>query len=169
MKHKKTIIFIILIAILLIVGITTLYTKINKLKLNVDNEYSNITSVIDEKKEIITTFINKLDQDNKTIVKLKKELNQLDNSYDVNNKCNCVNEIDIIIQKLNKDIDNKTIIVNADEYNTFKTNIDNANKKLSSKKENYNKKVKKYNNMINKFPYKIIAKIFKFKKINYYI
>ena len=169
MKHKKTIITIIIIAILLIVGITTLYTRINKQKLNVDNEYSNITSVIDEKKEIITTFINKLDQNNKTIIKLKKELNQLDNSYDVKNKCNCVNEIDIIIQKLNKDIDNSKITVNQDEYNTFKTNIDNANKKLSNKKENYNKVVKKYNNMINKFPYNIISKIFKFKKINYYV
>lgn len=169
MKHKKTIITIIIIAILLIVGITTLYTRINKQKLNVDNEYSNITSVIDEKKEIITTFINKLDQNNKTIIKLKKELNQLDNSYDVKNKCNCVNEIDIIIQKLNKDIDNSKITVNQDEYNTFKTNIDNANKKLSNKKEKYNKVVKKYNNMINKFPYNIISKIFKFKKINYYV
>ena len=169
MKHKKTIIFIIILAILLILGIITLYTNINKQKLNVDNEYSNITSVIDEKKEIITTFINKLDQNNKTIIKLKEELNKLDNSYDVDNKCNCVNEIDIIIQKIYKDIDNKTINVNADEYNTFKTNIDNANKKLANKKENYNKTVKKYNNMINKFPYKVIAKIFKFKKINYYI
>ena len=154
MKHKKTIIFIIILAILLILGIITLYTNINKQKLNVDNEYSNITSVIDEKKEIITTFINKLDQNNKTIIKLKDELNKLDNSYDVNNKCNCVNEIDIIIQKIYKDIDNKTI---------------NVNKKLANKKENYNKTVKKYNNMINKFPYKVIAKIFKFKKINYYI
>ena len=169
MKHKKTIIFIIIIAILLILGITTLYTNINKQKLNVDNEYSNITSVIEEKKEIITAFINKLDQNNKTIIKLKDELNKLDNSYDVENKCNCVNEIDIIIQRLNKDIENNKITVNPDEYNSFKNNIDNANKKLTNKKQNYNKTVKKYNNMIGKIPYNIIAKLFKFKKINYYV
>ena len=169
MKHKKTIIIIIIVAILLIIGITTLYTKINKQKLNVDNEYSNITSVIDEKKEIITIFINKLDSNNKTIIKLKKELEQLDNSYDVKNKCNCVNEIDIIIQKLNKDIQNKKITINEEEYKTFNNNIKNANKKLLNKKDRYNKTVKNYNNMINKFPYIIIAKIFKFQKINYYI
>ena len=93
MKHKKTIITIIIVAIILIVGIITMYNQLYKQRLNVDNEYSNITSVIEEKKKVITSFINKLDVKNKTISNLKEELNKLDNSYDVDNKCNCVNEI----------------------------------------------------------------------------
>ena len=169
MKHKKTIITIIILAITLVVGIITMYNQLNKQRLNVDNEYSNITSVIEEKEKIITTFINKLDVKNKTISNLKEELNKLDNSYDVDNKCNCVNEIDIIIQKLNRDIENKKIVVNEEEYKSFKTEMENANKKLSNKKDKYNKQVKKYNKMINKLPYIMISKIFGFKKINYYI
>ena len=58
MKHKKLLIILVVIiattlAYLLISG----YTKINKYKLNVDNDYSNLVAVIDEKEIIINKII----------------------------------------------------------------------------------------------------------------
>ena len=90
MKHKKLlIIFVLIIAIVLAYLLITGYTKINKYKLNVDNDYSDLVTVIDEKEVIVNKIIDELkviDKNNSYIKELKKDISNLGESYKIENK-----------------------------------------------------------------------------------
>ena len=156
MKHKKLlIIFVLIIAIVLAYLLITGYTKINKYKLNVDNDYSNLVTVIEEKEVII-------DKKNTYIKELKKDISNLGESYKVENKTKYNKELDNKINNLEKAIkDNDTIKNLIKDYKK-------KNTKLDKKIINYNNSVTKYNNYISKFPNNIISFIFRFKKESTY-
>ena len=166
MKHKKLlIIFVLIIAIVLAYLLITGYTKINKYKLNVDNDYSDLVTVIDEKEVIVNKIIDELkviDKKNSYIKELKKDISNLGESYKVENKTKYNKELDNKINKLEKDIkDNETIKNLIKDYKK-------KNTKLDKKIINYNNSVTKYNNYISKFPNNIISFIFRFKKESTY-
>ena len=166
MKHKKLlIIFVLIIAIVLAYLLITGYTKINKYKLNVDNDYSDLVTVIDEKEVIVNKIIDELkviDKKNSHIKELKKDISNLGESYKVENKTKYNKELDNKINNLEKDIkDNETIKNLIKDYKK-------KNTKLDKKIINYNNSVTKYNNYISKFPNNIVSFIFRFKKENTY-
>ena len=162
MKHKKLLIIcVLIIAIVLAYLLITGYTKINKYKLNVDNDYSNLVTVIDEKKVIVNKIIDELkviDKKNTYIKELKKDISNLGESYKVENKTKYNKELDNKINNVEKEIkDNDTIKNLIKDYKK-------KNTKLDKKIINYNNSVTKYNNYISKFPNNIISFIFRFKK-----
>lgn len=166
MKHKKIlIIFVLIIAIVLAYLLITGYTKINKYKLNVDNDYSNLVTVIEEKEVIVNKIIDELkviDKKNTYIKELKKDISNLGESYKVENKTKYNKELDNKINNLEKAIkDNDTIKNLIKDYKK-------KNTKLDKKIINYNNSVTKYNNYISKFPNNIISFIFRFKKESTY-
>ena len=166
MKHKKLLIIIVLIiAIVLAYLLITGYTKINKYKLNVDNDYSNLVTVIEEKEVIVNKIIDELkviNKNNTYIKELKKDISNLGESYKVENKTKYNKELDNKINNLEKAIkDNDTIKNLIKDYK-------NKNTKLDKKIINYNNSVTKYNNYISKFPNNIISFIFRFKKESTY-
>ena len=166
MKHKKIlIIFVLIIAIVLAYLLITGYTKINKYKLNVDNDYSNLVTVIEEKEVIVNKIIDELkviNKNNTYIKELKKDISNLGESYKVENKTKYNKELDNKINNLEKEIkDNDTIKNLIKDYK-------NKNTKLDKKIINYNNSVTKYNNYISKFPNNIISFIFRFKKESTY-
>ncbi len=166
MKHKKLlIIFVLIIAIVLAYLLITGYTKINKYKLNVDNDYSNLVTVIEEKEVIVNKIIDELkviDKNNTYIKELKKDISNLGESYKVENKTKYNKELDNKINNLEKEIkDNDTIKNLIKDYKK-------KNTKLDKKIINYNNSVTKYNNYISKFPNNIISFIFRFKKESTY-
>lgn len=166
MKHKKLlIIFVLIIAIVLAYLLITGYTKINKYKLNVDNDYSDLVTVIDEKEVIVNKIIDELkviDKNNSYIKELKKDISNLGESYKIENKTKYNKELDNKINNLEKDIkDNETIKNLIKDYKK-------KNTKLDRKIINYNNSVTKYNNYISKFPNNIISFIFRFKKESTY-
>lgn len=166
MKHKKIlIIFVLIIAIVLAYLLITGYTKINKYKLNVDNDYSNLVTVIEEKEVIVNKIIDELkviNKNNTYIKELKKDISNLGESYKVENKTKYNKELDNKINNLEKEIkDNDTIKNLIKDYKK-------KNTKLDKKIINYNNSVTKYNNYISKFPNNIISFIFRFKKESTY-
>ena len=166
MKHKKLLIIIVLIiAIVLAYLLITGYTKINKYKLNVDNDYSNLVTVIEEKEVIVNKIIDELkviNKNNTYIKELKKDISNLGESYKVENKTKYNKELDNKINNLEKEIkDNDTIKNLIKDYKK-------KNSKLDKKIINYNNSVTKYNNYISKFPNNIISFIFRFKKESTY-
>lgn len=166
MKHKKLlIIFVLIIAIALAYLLVNGYTKIKKYKLNVDNDYSDLVAVIDEKEVIVNKIIDELnviDKKNSNIKDLKKDITSLGESYKVENKMKYNKELDKKIDKLEKEItDNETI---KDLIKDYKK----RNTKLDKKITNYNNSVTKYNNYISKFPHNIVSFIFRFKKESTY-
>ena len=166
MKHKKLlIIFVLIIAIVLAYLLITGYTKINKYKLNVDNDYSDLVTVIDEKEVIVNKIIDELkviDKNNSYIKELKKDISNLGESYKIENKTKYNKELDKRISNLDKEInDNETIKNLIKDYKK-------KNTKLDKKIINYNNSVTKYNNYISKFPNNIVSFIFRFKKENTY-
>ena len=166
MKHKKLlIIFVLIIAIVLAYLLITGYTKINKYKLNVDNDYSNLVTVIEEKEVIVNKIIDELkviDKNNTYIKELKKDISNLGESYKVENKTKYNKELDNNINNLEKEIKDNDTIKNLIKYYKKK------NTKLDKKIINYNNSVTKYNNYISKFPNNIISFIFRFKKESTY-
>ena len=166
MKHKKLLIIcVLIIAIVLAYLLITGYTKINKYKLNVDNDYSNLVTVIDEKKVIVNKIIDELkviDKKNTYIKELKKDISNLGESYKVENKTKYNKELDNKINKKKKEIKDNDIIKNL--IKDYKK----KNTKLDKKIINYNNSVTKYNNYISKFPNNIISFIFRFKKESTY-
>ena len=166
MKHKKLLIIcVLIIAIVLAYLLITGYTKINKYKLNVDNDYSDLVTVIDEKEVIVNKIIDELkviDKNNSYIKELKKDISNLGESYKIENKTKYNKELDNKINNLEKDIkDNETIKNLIKDYKK-------KNTKLDKKIINYNNSVTKYNNYISKFPNNIISFIFRFKKESTY-
>lgn len=166
MKHKKLLITIVLIiAIVLAYLLISGYTKVNKYKLNVDNDYSDLVAVIDEKEVIVNKIIDELnviDKENSYINDLKKTLSKLGESYKIDNKTKYNKELDKNITNLEKDITDNEII------NDLIKDYNKKNTKLDKKIINYNNSVTKYNNYISKFPHNIVSFIFRFKKESTY-
>lgn len=164
MKHKKTIFFIILIAILVIYILLSSYNNLHNKQEKINNEYSNLLIEIENKISLIKE-LNQLSTGNYfEIEEVKKSLIHLEDSHNINKKLYYNNILDNKINVLLiKNADNNKLSNNS-TYKKLIKDIDNTNNKILNETTKYNNKVEEYNKSIKKFPNNFISIIFNFKK-----
>lgn len=165
MKHKKTTIAIIVIAVLIIAFLISNYNSLNNYREKANNEYSNLSIIIDKKLDLtknLITEVKKMKYESNTLNKLSKATKKLEDAYNISTKNKYNKQIDEYIEKIEKDIKNKNYQT-TDNYNTILSQITTQNDKISKEVEKYNKKVNEYNNKISHLPNSITSKLFGMK------
>jgi len=167
------IIIIMLIAGLLVLTfyIIGIYNRILDAKNRVEDQFTQIDLEYNKIEELIPNIIEISKKyakyEEKLINELDKANKKLINATSINGKINASNNLNEILTK----------IFNLKEtYPELKSNRNfiSLQKKLKEVEERieyagsfYNDTVAKYNNIREEFPYSIVAKVFKFKEINY--
>ncbi len=164
MKHKKTTITIIIIAILIIAFLIQNYNSLNNYHEKANNEYSNLSIIIDKKLDITKNIITELKvmkYDSNTLTKLKKSSKKLEDAYNINTKNKYNKQIDEYLTKIDNDAKNKVKL--TDKYNSLMSQIATQNDKISKAVVKYNKSVNEYNNKVTSIPNNITSKLFGMK------
>ncbi len=165
MKHKKTTIAIIVLAVLIISFLIQNYNSLNNYREKANNEYSNLSIMIDKKIDLSNNLIKEIKQMNyksNTLDKLTKSNKKLEEAYNISMKNKYNKQIYDYIEKIEKDIKNKSIHT-TDKYNTILSQITTQNEKIDKEVQTYNKKVNEYNNKISHIPNSITSKLFGMK------
>ena len=165
MKNKKTTIAIIVIAVLIIAFLISNYNSLNNYREKANNEYSNLSIIIDKKLDLTKNFIKevkKMKYNSNALDKLSKATKKLEDAYNISTKNKYNKQIDEYIEKIEKDIKNKNYQT-TDNYNTILSQITTQNDKISKEVDKYNKKVNEYNNKISHIPNSITSKLFGMK------
>jgi len=134
--------------------------QFTQIDLEINKQISLISNILE-----VTKKITKYEE--KVINEIEKTNKKLDNATSINGKIKALYEVDKAINK----------IYNLRElYPELKSNK-NLTSLLNKLKENkerieyassfFNDTVSKYNNVKEEYPYSVVAKIFKFKDINY--
>jgi LemA protein len=165
MKHKKTLIAIIILAVLLIAFLIQNYNSLNKYREKANNEYSNLSIIVDKKLDLTKNVIKELNtmkyKSNK-LDKLKKSANKLEDAYNISTKNKYNKQVDDYLEKIESDI-KKNNYKTTDKFNVLLSQISTQNEKLNKQVEKYNKKVNEYNNKISHIPNNITSKLFRMK------
>ena len=165
MKHKKTITFIIILAILIIVYLITNYRYLNSSQNKVDNEYSDLSIAIDKKLEIaknINTELKNMKYISELSGKYKTTCKNLEDAYNIETKNKYNKELDEYVVLIENDLDSKKII-KSENYKSLITQYNTQNNKIEESVKRYNKSVNNYNNKLSIIPNNITSKLFGMK------
>lgn len=128
--------------------------RISEVESNIDSTLKKRFDYLNKANDIIKDEISSEDDVLKTLVNIRS-LNL--NNFDLDNK------IYTIIEEYYDYSDEYMDLKNNQDYNDITNNILDSEIEISAMKDYYNDIVKKYNNLIEKFPYKIYAKIKKYE------
>ncbi len=170
MKHKKTLIAIVILAVLLIAFLIQNYNSLNKYREKTNNEYSNLSIIIDKKLDLTKNVIKELNAikyKSSKLDKLKKATKKLEDAYNISTKNKYNKQLDDYLKKIESDIKNENLNT-TDKYNVLLSQISTQNDKLNKQVEKYNKKVNEYNNKISHIPNNITSKLFRMKSETVY-
>ena len=165
MKHKKTTIAIILIAVLIIAYLIQNYNYLNNYREKVNNDYSDLSIVIDKKLDISKNIYKDLSNNNyksSYLDKLKTANKNLEDAYNISDKNKYNDQISEYIEKIEKKI-NDTDYHTTENYNNLIKQYNSQNEKISKSIEKYNKSVNNYNNKLSTIPNNITSKLFGMK------
>lgn len=168
------IIIIMIIAVILVLTfyIIGLYNGLIDARNKVEDQFTQIHLELKKKSDIIPNIIEVL---NKYIKHEEKILNELITSKNKLDKANKINEI--IKSSNNINIALSKIVSLSETYPELKKNkiylslikqLEEIEDRINYARTFYNEAVLKYNNMKDQFPSNIVAKVFKFKIIDYY-
>ena len=168
---KSALLIILVIGVLgfLVFFVIGLYNMIINRKNKVNDKWEEIEKLLNKKAIIFSKLadITKDKLDNEELVKIAiNNKNKLLNTMIINEKIKANSRVDDTIGEIRNRCDDK---LNSDEvYVSVIERLNDINEKLDYSKEFYNKAVDKYNNIIKKFPFNIVAVVFDFKYYSLY-
>ena len=161
----------ILLFIILIAGILGLiyvinFNKLKETAIRINGSESIIDENLRTKYDLmleLDLFLQKYLKKDKPFFKDLKDLKDQEfSSFTLDRK---LKEAYLTALKIINDEDN---ILKETDYNNINNNIKKTDELLSAAKSFYNKYTSKYNELVNKFPSNIVAKIIKYKEKKYF-
>ena len=168
------IIIIILISILLVLTfyIIGLYNRLIDAKNRIEDQFTPIDLELRHKIELTNNIIEIVSKVAKHEEKIISESSQLINKYEkeknINEKINISNNINKQLFKIFNLKETYTDLKKNKTFISLQEKIENINDKINYARTFYNDVVLDYNNLTEQFPSNLVAKVFKFKEINYY-
>lgn len=130
--------------------------RINEANENIDNTLKKRYDLLNKSIDIIKKVLVKDDDDIiKTITEIRSK--KLDN-YELDKK------LYLAIEEFNNYTDEYIELNDNNDYNKIQINLINSETDIIALKEYYNDNVKKYNKLINKIPFNLIAKFKKYEE-----
>lgn len=152
-------IIIAIIGLLLIILITK-YNEFQWQLIKIDKGETNIISSLEKKYNILLRYYDYLDETIKINNDSFDEYKLLNTKIAINKLNKKVNEMNNII---NKYMDNNEKLLKQETIINFNKELFNINIAINGCKKYYNDNLEKYNHLVNSFPSKIIAKLFRYK------
>ena len=168
------IIIIILISILLVVTfyIIGLYNRLIDAKNRIEDQFTQIDLELRHKIELtnsIIEIVNKMTKhEEKIINELSQGINKYEKTKNINDKINTSNNINKQLFKIFNLKETYTDLKKNKNFISLQEKIENIDDKINYARTFYNDVVLDYNNLREQFPSNLVAKVFKFKEINYY-
>lgn len=159
--NTQTIFIVIVVGVvaLLTFCIIGIYNKIINSKNIVNDKWDEVNRLISDKVKLVSKLVEIIRgiSDDSDINKLLEVKNKLDNSISINDRIDNNNRVDKIIEIFDKKYKNNN------SYNEIIKSLELLNNKIDYSMEFYNEFAFKYNLLIVKFPYKLVAILFKFR------
>ena len=166
------IIILLCVFIILVFYIISINNSLINSRNKVLNKFSAIDVVIKRRVDLVPELVNIVarytKREENTFKKIAKIRSSAVKAETINDKVNS----DI---KLSKEINN--LLVLSENYPELKSNTNflklqeelvNCEDKIAYARDFYNESVMRYNNMVESFPSSVVAKVFGYKKIDYY-
>ena len=155
---------IIILIIIFILSTKSYLNKINVYVIKISEADKNIGLLLEKKKDLLTKikYKTKEDLDVDILENLPKTKNQNLDSFELDAELETLEKEMIDTLKFNK----KLIL--GDELEALIDSLDKTNIDLKATKKYYNDNAEKYNNIINRFPKKIIARIKGHTELDFY-
>lgn len=144
------------------------YNKFQLLKIKISEAINNIDILFEKKFSLLERCTNIIKENNK---KYKEELlldnlvkikNQKINRFDLNR------ELTIALRDYHGLLDLDTKLANIDALKKINEDLIDIDNYLNASKKYYNDNIVLYNNLVKCFPSSIVAKIFKYKKEEFF-
>lgn len=168
------IIIIIIISALLVLTfyIIGLYNRLIDAKNRVEDKFTQIDLEIKKKLDLIPSLIEIVNKfvkhEEKTINELITVINKIEKSKKINDKITSANSMERTLNKVFTLANTYSDLKRNKNFLSLQKKLEESDDKINYARTFYNDVVLDYNNLIEKFPSNLIAKIFKFNQIDYY-
>lgn len=168
------IIIIILISLLLVVTfyIIGLYNNIINAKNKIEDKFLQIDTELRKKVDTAVNIIDIIKKITKHEEKLVNEFelyaSKLEKAKSINDKISAAGNINRALNKIYSLEETYADLKKNKAFKAVQDKIEEIDDRINYAKTFYNDVVLDYNNLREQFPSNIIAKVFKFKEINYY-
>lgn len=169
--ETSTIVFLLFLAIF-IITIVIYFNKLVK-ALNINREaFDNVDIALKRRLDLISDLeeiISKLDVDKENILeKISKIRENLNECLSVSKRQKIEDKLSDIIKDVFYDIEYHKELKESDSFERIKNTLSEIELEIETSKKYYNEATKNYNILVERFPTKILAKLFNFKRSNYF-
>jgi len=144
------------------------YNKFQLLKIKISEALNNMDILFEKKFNLLERCTNIIKENNK---KYKEEL-ILDNLVKIKNqkidRFDLNRELTIALRDYYALLDLDTKLANIDSLKNINEDLVDIDNDLNASKKYYNDNIVMYNNLVKSFPSNIVAKIFKYKKEDFF-
>lgn len=174
MKKGLLITLIVIVAILLIGGITVVSTYNGMLTKSeeVDGKFADIDNQLQRRTDLIPNLVNTVKgyakQEQDIINSVTEARSKLAGAKSIEEKSNANTELTNALNRLLVVVENYPDLKSSQNYMQLSDELAGTENRISQARRQYNEAVKEYNLSIRKFPASIIAGMFNFNKKPYF-
>lgn len=169
--ETSTIVFLLFLAIF-IITIVIYFNKLVK-ALNINRQaFENVDMALKRRLDLISDLeeiISKLDGEKENILeKISKIRENLNECLSVSKRQKIEDKLSDIIKDVFYDIEYHKELKESDSFERIKNTLSEIELEIETSRKCYNEATRNYNTLVERFPTKILAKLFNFKRSNYF-
>lgn len=174
MKKSTIVIMSIIAVIVVMVGVLggRSYNSLVTLSENVDNEFSNVSVMLERRADLIPNLVNTVkgyaSHEKSTIESITKARENLLGAKTLEEKGKANNELTSALNALMIIVENYPDLKANQNFIQLSDELAGTENRIATARRDYNEAVKKYNSKAKKFPTNILAGMFGFKEKEYF-
>lgn len=165
-------IVIIIVLVLLVIYAISVYNKLVNSKNKVENQFSQIEIQLKRRNDLIPNLVETVKGYTKheegTFTKVVEARNKALSANSINEKIEANNELSSALSKLLMLSEAYPNLKANENFLSLQNDLKETEDKISYSRQFYNDSAMMYNNVVEMFPSKFIANMFKFKKFEYF-
>jgi len=171
MKIKGWIILVVILALLVIVGISS-YNNMVSLNSTVDESWAQVENQLQRRYDLIPNLVEtakgymKFEQE--TLIAVTKARASVGQAQSIDEKIAANNQLEGALARLLVVFENYPDLKANENFVTLMAELSGTENRIAVERQRYNQKVKEYNIYIKKFPNVILSSIFGFKERPYF-
>lgn len=166
------IVIIVLIGLILILMFYSIgiYNKLFNAKCRLEDRFAPIDAELKKRAEIIPKLLKEVEKHAKheenILNKLESATNSVVVAKTINSKIKALNSLSMELNKVYSLVDTYPELKASNTFKSLQKELSVTEDKINYARSFYNDSAKDYNNFIKKFSSRIVASIFKFKKVD---
>lgn len=171
---KKNGVMIGIIAVIVIISVILIgnYNSLVSLEENVDNEFSNVSVMLERRADLIPNLVNVVKgfttHEQEVIDSVTKARENLLNAKTIDEKGKANNELTTALNGLMVIVENYPDLKSSQNFIQLSDELSGTENRIATSRRDYNDAVKKYNSKMKKFPTNLLAGMFGFESKDYF-